>query len=149
MAVNRGKQFEEQIRQSFLKVPDTSVYRLQDSMGGYQGIANICDFIVYKYPYQHFIECKSHAGNTFPFSCITSTQLNGMLEMSKIYGVKAGIIIWFIDKDVTGYIPIQTIDTLIKSGDKSIRYDSPNLMLLKGTKKRILFDYDMSNFLRR
>ena len=46
MVVNRGKQFEDVIKQAFLNVPDVSVDRLHDQMSGYFGSKNICDFIV-------------------------------------------------------------------------------------------------------
>ena len=48
MKVNRGKQFEEQIKQAFLNVKDCSVDRLYDTTSGFIGVANICDFIIYK-----------------------------------------------------------------------------------------------------
>ena len=54
------------IKEAFEKVPDTSVYRLYDTTNGFVGVANISDFIVYKFPCQYFIECKSVHGNVFP-----------------------------------------------------------------------------------
>ena len=59
MAVNRGKDFEEHIKQAFLQVPDVSVDRLHDQTNGYLGSSNICDFIVYKKPFEYYIECIS------------------------------------------------------------------------------------------
>ena len=43
MSTNRGKQFEEVIRESFLKVDNTSIVRLPDPVQGYLGIRNISD----------------------------------------------------------------------------------------------------------
>ena len=57
--VNRGKDFEGQIHTGFDKVRGVSIDRLPDPMAGYAGIKNICDFIVYRYPLQYYIECKS------------------------------------------------------------------------------------------
>ena len=51
MAQNRGKQFEDVIKQSFEKLEDVSIDRLHDQTTGYVGSSNICDFIVYRYPY--------------------------------------------------------------------------------------------------
>ena len=104
--VNRGKQFENVIKQAFLKIPDVSIDRLHDQTTGFIGSSNICDFIVYKEPYEYYIECKSVHGNTLPFSNITETQWNGLLLKSQIIGVKAEIICWWVDKDVTKFIPI-------------------------------------------
>lgn len=149
MNQNRGKQFEEVIKKSFEKIPNVSVDRLHDQTTGYLGSKNICDFIVYKKPYEYYIECKSIHGNTFPLSNITDNQFNGLLEKSKIKGVSAGVIVWWVDKDVTRFIPIQMIDVLRNElGAKSIRFDflHPDVIYIHGKKKRVFFDYDMDSF---
>ena len=150
MAQSRGKQFEGVIREAFSKVHGVSIDRLLDPMAGYAGIRNICDFIVYKYPYEYYIECKTVHGNTLPFSNITDNQWKGLLEKSEIGGVFAGIICWWVDKDVTRFIPIQELQHLKDIGFKSIRYDTPNGWLtdIKGKKKRVFFDYDMEQFFK-
>ena len=151
MSENRGKQFENIIKTAFLKVPGVSIDRLHDQMTGYKVTsANVCDFIVYKYPYEYYIECKSVYGNTLPFSNITDNQWRGMLEKSKIDGVFAGVIVWFINHDVTKFIPIQELQNLKNTGFKSIRYDTPNGYItdIKGTKKRVFWDYDMTTFFK-
>lgn len=43
MAVNRGKKFENVIREAFEKVPNVSVDRLHDQTNGFKGSQNICD----------------------------------------------------------------------------------------------------------
>jgi len=153
MAQNRGKNFEEVIRTAFNKVPDTSVVRLPDPVQGYLGIRNHCDFIVYHKPYEYHIECKSIHGNTFPFSNITKNQWNGLLEKSYIDGVIAGVIIWWVDKDVTKFIPIDVLAWLDAMGHKSIRFDRDSyegemIISIKGKKKRVFFDYDMEQFFK-
>ena len=147
--INRGKQFEEQIRNAFEHIDGVSIDRLLDPMAGYAGVRNICDFIVYKKPFEYYIECKSHHGNTLPFTCITDNQWNGMLEKSKIEGVIAGVMVWFIDKDVTMFIEISELDRLKSTGAKSIRFDSDCGTIISGKKKRVLFDYDMTDFFNR
>ena len=147
MGVNRGKKFEQVIREAFLKVPNTSVIRLPDPPKGYLGWRNISDFIVYHYPHQYFIECKSVHGNTLPFSNITDNQWNGLLDMAEIKGVKAGIICWWIDKDITRFIPINVLAVMEMSGQKSYRWDNDYYGVeIKGKKKRIFFDYNMEEF---
>lgn len=187
MAVNRGKQFEDVVEAAFEKVPNTSIVRLHDQTTGYIGSTNHCDFIVYREPLEYHIECKSVHGNTLSihsnpkpdkrgvlhgfYGNITDTQWTGLLEKSKVPGVIAGVLCWWVDKDVTKFIPIQFLDHLREWTDiKSIRYDTEYsmrkypkfdkgvirileydeynpLIEIPGTKKRVFFDYDMEAFL--
>ena len=160
MTVNYGKKFEGIVREAFEKVPNVSIDRLHDQTTGFKGSSNICDFIVYREPYEYYIECKSVHGNTLSFSNITERQWNGLLEKSEIEGVFAGVICWWIDKDVTKFIPIRDLVIAKKCGYKSIRYDTECYIEhpmdelgykafsveIKGKKKRVFFDYDMEEF---
>ena len=151
MAKNRGKQFEQLIREAFEKVSGVSIDRIPDQTMRHKGAANICDFIVYKKPYEYYIECKTVHGNTLPFSNISNTQWSGLLEKSKIQGVYAGIMCWWVDKDITKFIPIQLLQSMKENNAKSIRYDftlfGKDLCTeIKGNKKRVFFDYDMNQF---
>lgn len=173
MAENLGKKFENVIESAFRKVEVVSIDRIHDQTTGFKSSStNIADFVVYRKPYEYYIECKSVHGNTLSiysnpkpdkqgvlhgfYGNITDAQWNGLLEKSKIDGVHAGIICWWVDKDVTMYIPI---DTLVLYRDyknkKSIRYDESfdfyvnhEAFVLKGKKKRVFFDYDMNDFLQ-
>lgn len=163
MAVNRGKQFETVIRQAFDRLEDVSVDRLHDQMNGFKGSQNICDFIVFRQPYQFYFECKSVHGNTLSIYSkptrsvngklqgyhgnITDTQWRGLLEKSDIPGVHAGIICWWIDHGITRFIPIQYLDWLYRLGKKSIRFDNEAGIRIYGKKKRVFWDYDMKGFL--
>lgn len=149
MVQNRGKQFEHIIREAFEKVPNVSIDRVHDQTNGYKGSQNICDFIVYREPYEYYFECKSVHGASLPFSNITETQWNGLLEKSKIEGVFAGIICWWIDKDVTKFIPIQALEWNRQYNYRSIRYDhnGTSFIEIKGRKKRVFYEYDMETFL--
>ena len=167
MAKNRGKKFEDVVRASFEKVPGVSVVRLHDQTTGYQASSNHCDFIVYKKPYEYHIECKSVHGNTLSihsnpkpdkkgvlhgfYGNITDTQWEGLLEKSVIPGVIAGVMCWWVDKDVTLFIPIDRLDLYRYQGNKSIRYDDflwmDDVIQIKGKKKRVFFDYNMEEFL--
>ena len=157
MSVNRGKQFESVVRSAFEKVPNVSIDRLHDQTTGFKGSQNICDFIVYREPYEYYFECKSVHGASLPFSNITETQWNGLLEKSKIEGVFAGVICWWVDKDITRFIPIHILQMLKEEGKKSLncywdscvdayntRYYIPEI---KGKKKRVFFDYYVEEFL--
>ena len=149
--VNRGKQFEEVIRKAMESVDEISVDRIHDQTTGFKGSQNICDFIVYRYPYQYYFECKSVHGNRLPLHNITATQWNGLLDKSKIPGVVAGVICWWIDKDVTRFIPIKTLAVMKEYDFKSYKYDvdvyqGERSYIISGENKRVFFDYDMRGF---
>ena len=150
MGVNRGKDFEDCIREAFEAVPDTSVTRLIDPQAGYAGVRNICDFIVYKHPTQFFIECKSIKGNTLNFrSDITKNQWDGLLKQSKVRGVVAGVVVWFIDHDQTIFVPIQNLEEMRQLGEKSFnvtKWSIDDWFHIEGRKKRVYFEYDMEKF---
>ena len=149
---NKGKIFEDVIKKSFEKAQGVSIDRLRDAPKKMKNVDNPSDFIVYKYPHEIYVECKSHKGNTLPFSCIREEQIRGMQEKSMINGVKAGVILWFIDHDLTVWIPIREIRFLINAGKKSINIkelDQISHIVIQGKKKRIYFDYYMEDFLRR
>lgn len=145
MAQNRGKQFEGVVREA-LEKSNFCVDRLHDQTNGFKGSQNICDFVVYKRPNILYLECKSCHGNTFPLSNITDTQWNGLLEKDLYKGVYAGVMVWWIDRDTTKFIPIDVIQQIADDGCKSIRFDSDVGILVPGIKKRVFFEYDMQTF---
>lgn len=156
MGINRGKQFEKQIRNGFenCKYSDIiSIDRLPDPMGGYKGIGNICDFTVFDTPHLYYLECKCCYGKSFPISYITKNQWEGLLEKSKIPSVIAGYIIWLIDYDFTFFVFASNLSAYIeRTGRKSISADdaiSGKLIRypINGKKRKVLFDYDMGEFL--
>lgn len=153
MAVNRGKQFEQCLKEAFQKVPNTTVVRLHDQTTGFAGGKNPCDFIIYHRPIMYAIECKSVHGNILPFSNITDYQWSELLKFSEVEGMLAGVICWWIDKDVTMFLPIQIINDLrYNQGYKSYRFDwfhwngLQETIKIKGQKKRVFFEYDMEDF---
>ena len=147
MGVNRGKQFEGVIKDALLKIPGTSVDRLHDQTTGFVGSSNICDFIVYRYPTEFYLECKSCHGNTWNLNLLTQTQYEGLLSKSGIKGVVPGVIVWWIDRDVTTFFHIDYIRKLKEEGYKSIHYANEKGITIPGKKRRVFFDYDFSEFL--
>ena len=150
--MNYGKDFEQLIRTAFEKQPNTSVIRLIDPQNGYAGVRNICDFVIYNYPNQYLIECKSCRGKSLPMSNITDNQWKGLLEMSSIKGVVAGYMIWFIDCDITIFVPAAVANEILQSGRKSISKDiisDSRVIVITAKKKRVFFEYDMTEFIRR
>ena len=59
MGINRGKKFEDSLKKQFEKLPEVSIDRLYDVTTGYLNQNNVCDFIVYKKPYEYYFECKA------------------------------------------------------------------------------------------
>lgn len=147
MSISRGKQFETVVYQSFEAVRGVSVDRIHDQTTGFKGSTNICDFIVYRKPYEYYVECKSVHGNTLPFRNIADNQWNGLLEKSKIKGVRAGIICWYVDKDITLFFPIEILSNYKWLGYKSVRFNDINGYKIPGKKRRVYFDYNMEEFL--
>ena len=145
MSENRGKQFESVIKTSF-ENSNFCIDRLHDQTNGFKGSQNICDFVIFRQPNIMYLECKSCHGNTLPFSNITQTQWNGLLEKDLYCGVYAGVMIWWIDKDITKFVPIYNLQILADSGVKSIRFDTASGIEVPGKKKRVFFEYDMEKF---
>ena len=145
---NYGKKFEEIIEDSFRKVDGVDIQRLYDATSGFIGVRNPSDYIVYRYPYQYYIECKCTWDNTFHKDYIT--QLPDLLKKSKTPGVVAGVIIWFIKHDYTAFIEAKSLDSHFTSGKKSINIkelldESLPHIRIDGRKRRIFYDYDMRN----
>lgn len=148
MTLNKGKQFESIVKKSFEKEEDTYVLRLYDTTNGFIGIANPCDFVVYKHSRLFLIECKTCHGSSLPLANISSNQWNSLLEASNIDGIIAGYMIWFIDKDTTIFLQAQDAELYVKqTNKKSIPYNIPYAKQVLGNKKRVFYEYDMKGVL--
>lgn len=123
MPINRGKQFEKQLKEDWIKsIPDSSIDRICDSMSGYYSISNISDFIAYKYPNIYYLEAKSIEGNTFPL--VNLTQYDKLVEKLGIPGVRVGVVIWFRSHDSILYVPISTIKKMKEDNKKSVNINT-------------------------
>lgn len=150
MALNYGKKFESIFKNNWIEsFPNGFIYRLNDQMSGYRTVsANICDYICFNNNLLYLIEVKSHAGNTFPLANLT--QYDKLVTKSGIPGVRAGVIIWFYEKDIDiVYVPVSTFKKLKDDGKKSFNikmigdqtYPS---VVCPGQKKRLYVDTDYS-----
>lgn len=144
--ISRGKDFESVVKEAFEKIPNTSVYRIPDQQSYKTGSKNPCDFFVYHKPILYALECKATNKPSLPFTNITEFQWSELLKMSKVEGVVAGILCWWVNNDATMFIPIQFLEILKQNGAKSIRYDADDESLIKipGRKKRVFWEYDMA-----
>ncbi len=167
----RGKKFEDVVKESFEKVHNVQVTRLKDDTFGFKGAKNPCDFLVFHQPYLYAIECKSKHNNLLSiysvskdankphdYGDITNGQWEGLLEMSQVKGVVAGVMCWWVNQDVTKFIPIQMLVAMREYGHKSIRFDCDMFVDkdgkmhtatdIVGDKKRVYYNYNMVQFLR-
>lgn len=147
MPTNYGKAWEQKIREDFLKVENSTIDRLFDSVSGYKSISNISDFIGYIYPNIFYLEAKSCKGNTFPLTRLT--QYEKLKSKVGVPGVRSGVLLWFIEHDIVLYVPISTITSLLKDNKKSVNVKmasdgSYNVKIVPSTKRRIFLDCDYS-----
>ena len=70
------------------------------------------------------------------------------MEKANIDGVVPGVLCWWVDKDVTRWIPIDEVAYLKSLGDKSVRYDANVGIIIPGRKRRVFFDYDLDAFFK-
>ena len=146
---NLGKKFEAIIGDSFRAMTDVSVDRIPDQTMKFKDRKNVSDYIVYKYPHQYYVECKSVHGNTLPIAKIT--QLEPLWEKEVLTkGVISGVMCWWIDKDITRWIPVEEIVKRKADGKKSIRFDEDieGSKTIAGRKKKVYFEYDMKTFFK-
>ena len=95
---------------------------------------------------------KQYIGNTLNFkSHIRENQWNKLLEYSYLPGVNAGILAWFVDWDITLFLPIEYLQYMLEDKYKSfnIRKDINKIprVILDGEKKRIFFEYNLEKFM--
>lgn len=145
MAVNYGKKFEEKFKADFSTIEGASIDRLYDVMSGYKTISQVADFLAYIFPNIYYLECKSHKGASIPIQNIT--QYEKLKNKVGIHGVRAGVILWLIDKEMILYIPIATITQMLKDGEKSIgirHLGKYNIKIIPTVKKRVFLTGDYS-----
>lgn len=143
---DRGKEFEHEVYEQFKAYPNVSIDRIPDQTMKYKKRTNVADFIVFRRPKEYYVECKTVHGNRLSFKNIT--QYDKLMEKIGIDGVVPGVLCWWVDKDVTRWIPIDEVAYLKSLGDKSVRYDANVGVIIPGRKRKIFFDYDFDTFFR-
>lgn len=152
MATNRGKQFELKLKSDWVRtVPNSSIDRIYDTVNGLKGVSNICDFIGFKKPNIFYLECKSHLGNTFPFSALR--QYDKLVSKIGIEGVRTGVVIWFIEHDRVIYVPAKTLKQMKLDNKKSVNIttldkDNYRYIEIPSIKKKVFMDSDYSVLLQ-
>ncbi len=147
MAVNRGKQYEQKLKEDFSKLPGAYIYRVPDQLGGLKGQTGICDFIGFCYPSIFFLEAKTILGNTFPLT--NFTQFDKLMSIPDYKGIHRGVMIWFQDHCRVIYVPVLTIDKMKKDGKKSVNIkkideEGYEYINIPSVQKRVFLDSDYS-----
>lgn len=159
---NRGKQFEDVIKDNLLNVNEVvgrkvvDVQRLYDTTNGFSGVRQPSDFSVFLFPHQYYLECKSTHAHTLNQSYIT--QITELEKKAKVEGVIAGVFIWFEEDDITVFVPVETlVNHFYNRNKKSVAVkeilngdleQSGWFYILKGKKKRVFYQYDMLDFFK-
>ena len=119
-----GKEFEQHTKAALL-AEGACVDRLPDQMTGLAGSTNPCDFIVYRKPYDFFIECKSCSTEEQRFDIkgyISETQWIDLLKKSKYEGVFSGYLVWFVHSKKIFWFPAEKMAALYQI-HKSFKVD--------------------------
>ena len=141
---DRGKEFEYEVYKQFKAYPNVSIDRIPDQTMKYKKRTNVSDFIVFRSPKEYYVECKTVHGNRLPFKNIT--QFDKLMEKVGIDGVCPGVLCWWVDKDVTKWLPINYLNCLKELGEKSIRFDDKVGKVIPGRKKKVFFEYNLDRF---
>lgn len=152
MAKNRGKDFEGYIEEALERMPRDIVgyQRLYDVFFGYKGISNPCDFIVFKYPNEFYLECKSTNLNTLNFHEIP--QYERLIDVNVVNGRLCGVFIWYVKHKKTFWVSIEKLKELKENGAKSVHINDllgkkdKNVYELEATYKRINGVYNLESF---
>lgn len=91
-----GKKAEKQVKK-WLDRPEEGYCfdRIPDQLTGKYGSKNICDFILYKFPYIYYLESKATWSDRFDFSMLTETQHDELHKKAQIEGVFGYVVVLF------------------------------------------------------
>lgn len=141
MAVNRGKQFEQQFVKDWRDCfPQSFIYRLPDQVSGYRGSKNVSDFICFEDGHLYLLDTKSTQGASIPIGNLS--QLDMMEAYKDVPECLCGFIVWFYDKNTVVFVSSKYAHQCRKHGKKSIRFDDEELIVLPSTLKRTLMKTD-------
>ena len=116
-----GKKAEAKLK-SWLDKPEDgySFDRIPDQMTGFYGSKNICDFIIYKHPFQYYVESKATWQDRWDFSNLTDTQRLGLYKKSQIEAVHGLVIVLFATYQRAFILDIRDIVKSIEANKKSV-----------------------------
>lgn len=147
---NMGKVFEREFKDSV--PPECYLERYKDDTSGFYGVSNPADFRLYIYPSLILLELKSHKGKSLPLEKIRDNQLKGMLRAVEHYGVYGGFLVNFRDLEETYFLSVELVEKFVLTGERKsipVNYFRENGLLIPQKKKRVLYSYDLREWLGR
>lgn len=147
---NMGKVFEREFKDSV--PPECYLERYKDDTSGFYGVSNPADFRLYIYPSLILLELKSHKGKSLPLEKIRDNQLKGMLRAVEHYGVYGGFLVNFRDLEETYFLSVELVEKFVLTGERKsipVNYFRENGLLIPQKKKRVLYSYDLKEWLGR
>lgn len=153
MPKSKGKEFEGIVKAAAVQAGFATL-RLYDTTNGFAGVNNPCDFVIYKRPYNYYIECKSTQTGTLNFAAIRENQWEKLGKLKNFDGAVCGFLIWFIKNQQVIFVPYDTAAKLRAKGHKSLSVKSlveagnEGLFCYEFKKsiKRVFFDFDLEDF---
>lgn len=129
MSESLGKKAEQKIKEWLDRPEDGySFDRIPDQMTGFYMVSrNICDFHLYKYPYEYWIESKATEQDRFSFDQLTDTQRNGLRLKTEIPGVYGIVIVLFVTYKRAFIFNIKDIADLINETTAQLKIKSINI----------------------
>ena len=122
MSINKGTSFEQKFKEDWLKAfPKSLCFKIPNQQSGYFNINNYCDFICFNGNKLFMLDCKAHAGASFPFDAFP--QFERLMGLKDVPNLVSGIILWLYDKDKVFFVPTISIDKMKKNGVKSFNPD--------------------------
>ena len=149
MTVNKGKIWEKCVEESWgNSSPDSFILRLPDQQNGYFGTSrNVVDYIAFNSPYLYLIECKAIKGNILPLS--NFKQYERMLNYRQAVNIKIKFLVWWQDKGITAWVPLDGVTKLKEENKKSVHIDYVkdrlyNIIEIPNVIKRVYSKYDLT-----
>lgn len=160
IAVNEGKRFEQNWKNSCEKYPNIWIYRLKDNAASFGGgnntrfaSHNMCDYIMFEDDTRtlYAIECKSTKNTSVPLSMIRQNQIDELSDAGK-HNLVAGFLINFRNKNNdTYFIEIrdfnQMLLTLNKKSFNIKDLERNNAIYVDSECKKVNHVYEVKKFI--
>jgi recombination protein U len=155
--MNEGKKFEEDFRKS---IPDNVwFYRFRDGTSNWNNqdqtltrfqAMNICDCMIFSYPFLYLIELKSHNSASLPFSAIRNNQISDLSTAGQYKGIIPLVIINMRKYGKTYAVHIDKIKYYINHSNRKsipISWMKDNGVEVIGEQKRVRWKYDIEKLI--
>lgn len=156
LLMNYGKRFENNFKSS---IPSSVyLYRLKDgssSWGGNEKVRfqpkNVCDFIMYSYPFLFMLELKSTKSKSLPLSNIKENQIKGLNEAVKYNGIISGLLIEFREPEKVYFLDINTLIIFLNRSQRKsipISFLEKEGIEIETMKKKINYKFNVEKMIK-